>query len=295
MPSYLLKVHRKMTIAAHRRVLGALEGEYSSVYKGRSMDFDDLRTYVPGDDVKDIDWKATARGGQVLIKRYVAIRKHNIMLVVDTGRSMAATSPSGDSKRDIAFLAAGVIAYVAQQHGDLVGLTAGASQGITHMPLKGSRAHIEHILQHVHTHINLQAPSSDLGALLDYVKRAVKRRTLLIVISDNLNFVTAQEQLLRRLAAQHEIVFIAVDDVDPSDNNWSPRSLYDVNQSVVLPSFVRRQTVVEDAYQSLLKSEWKRTNSTLEHLRISSVRIKSEAEVISQIVRLLEKHKHAKR
>src|SRR6478752_9672895 len=107
MASLLVKVRRKMSITAYRKVRSALEGEYASVFKGRSMDFDDLREYVPGDDVKDIEWRATARSGQVRIKRYVAIRKHNIMLVVDTGRSMAATAPSGEIKRDIAVMAAG--------------------------------------------------------------------------------------------------------------------------------------------------------------------------------------------
>ncbi|MGB2787690.1 MAG: DUF58 domain-containing protein, partial [Candidatus Saccharimonadaceae bacterium] len=90
MPSLLVKVKAKMAIHAHEKVRGVLEGEYGSVFKGRSMDFDDLREYVVGDDIKDIDWKATARSGSTLIRRYIAIRKHNIMLVVDTGRDMAA-------------------------------------------------------------------------------------------------------------------------------------------------------------------------------------------------------------
>src|ERR1700754_2323679 len=104
MASLSVKVRRKMSIMAHRKVRTALEGEYASVSKGRSMDFDDLREYIIGDDVKDIDWKATARSGSVRIRRYVAIRKHNILLVVDTGRSMAATAPSGECKRDIAVM-----------------------------------------------------------------------------------------------------------------------------------------------------------------------------------------------
>ena len=65
MGSLLQKVQKKMTITAHRKVRTALEGEYASVFKGRSMDFDDLRPYVPNDDIKDVDWKATARSGQI--------------------------------------------------------------------------------------------------------------------------------------------------------------------------------------------------------------------------------------
>lgn len=294
MPSLLVKVTKKMSIAAHRRVRGALEGEYSSVFKGRSMDFDDLRQYVTGDDVKDIDWKATARSGQVLIKRYVAIRKHNIMLVVDTGRSMAATAPSGESKRDISVMVAGVIASVAQKHGDLVGMTAGDSLQINHLPLKDSRPHLERILQYIDTRTTLDAPPSDLVKILDYVRRTIKRRMMLIIVSDSLQFAGAQEQLLRRLGAQHEMMFIAVDDLDPDDPDWSHKEVYDVNQpSVLLPPFVRSQKSIEDAYHSFVKKEWATSERTLKKLQISSVRIQSENDVIPQIIRLLERHKHA--
>ena len=295
MGSLLVKVRRKMSIAAHRRVRTVLEGQYTSVFKGRSMDFDDLREYIPGDDVKDIEWRSTARSGQVRIKRYVAIRKHNIMLVVDTGRSMAATAPSGECKRDIAVMAAGVIASVAQQHDDLIGLTAGNSQYAYHLPLKGSRPHIERILQYINTRTTLDAPPSDLTSLLDYVKRTSKRRMLLVVISDNLQFSGVQEKLLRRLAAQHELLFIAIDDLDPSDDDWKNRSLYDVDQPTVLPSYVRRQKDVEDAYRALVRQEWGHSNRILEHIRVSSTRIASEDSVLNQIIRLLEEHKHARR
>ena len=295
MASLLVKVRRKMTLTAHRKVRGALEGEYASVFKGRSMDFDDLRLYVPSDDIKDIDWKATARSGQVLIRRYIAIRKYNIMLVVDTGRTMAATAPSGENKRDIAVMAAGVIASVAQKHGDPVGLVAGDSAHITHLPLKESRPHVERILQYIDTQTTLEAPSSNLIGLLDYIKRTIRRRMMLIIISDNLQFAEAQEQLLRRLGAQHEMLFIAVDDVDPSDEAWNKRELYDIETPGELPQFVRSQKEVEEAYQKFVHDQWAVANRTLDHLRISSVRIKSEEEVISQLVRLLEKQKHAHR
>ena len=295
MASLLVKVHRKMSITALRKVRTALDGEYASVFKGRSMDFDDLREYIPGDDVKDIEWRATARSGQVRIKRYVAVRKHNILLVVDTGRSMAATAPSGQCKRDIAVMAAGVIAAVAQKHEDLVSLIAGDSEDIYHLPLKGSRAHIERILQCIQTHTTLDAPASNLVHLLDFIKRTMSRRMLLVIISDNLQFAGTTEQLLRRLSAQHELLFIAIEDLDPSDDRWQDRNLFDVDQPTFLPSFVRRHKLVGKAYQDLIHAEWQQANRLLERIHINNVRIGSEESVINQIVRLLEEHKHARR
>ncbi len=296
MPSLLLKVRKKMNIAAHRKVRQALEGEYASVFKGRSMDFDDLRQYVPGDDVKDIDWKASARSGQMLIRRYVAIRKNNILVVADTGRSMAATAPSGETKRDIAVMAAGAIVSVAQQHGNLIGLTAGDSQHISHLPLKDSRPHAERILQYIDRNTRLEAPKSDLNAVLDYVSRTSKKRTLMVVVSDSLQIGAAEEELLRHLSIRHEMIFIVIDDLDPSDPNWNKKQLYDVNKAdAFMPSFVRSQKTVDSAYQALITTDWAAAQRILNGLGISNIRIGSEDEAVSNVIRVLEKHNHAHR
>lgn len=295
MGSLLQKVQKKMTITAHRKVRTALEGEYASVFKGRSMDFDDLRPYVPNDDIKDVDWKATARSGQILIKRYVAVRKYNILLVVDTGRSMAATAPSGELKRDIALMAAGVIASVAQKHGDPVGMIAGDSRQVDFMPLKETRPHVERMLQYIDSHTTLDAAPSSLASLLEYVKKTVKKRMMLIMISDNLQFAEAQEQLLRRLGAQHELMFMAVDDLNPDDPVWQDYDVFDVESPGIIPKFLRSNAELDQSYRSFVQSAWKKTSQLLDHLQITSVRITSEDEVITQIIRMLERQKHAKR
>jgi uncharacterized protein (DUF58 family) len=295
MPSLLVKVRKKMTIYAHQRVRTVLDGEYGSVFKGRSMDFDDLRAYQPGDDIKDIDWKATARSGQTLIRRYVAIRKHNILLVVNTGRSMAATAPSGETKRDISVLAAGVIAYIAQKHGDLVALVGGDSGAVQHMPLKSSTPHLERLLKNIEDHTRLEAAEGNLAHLLDYVARTIRRRTMLIIISDNTSFDAAEEQLLRRLQAQHELMFIGIDDLSPSDPKHLTQGLYDVDQPAFLPEFIRREASLQAAYADSLTSQWQEASRLLEHRRITSVRIAAEKDVVSQIVLLLERQKHARR
>ena len=86
----LTRVKSKLFVHSRRRSRNLLEGEFASVFHGRSLDYDDLRDYVPGDEVRDIDWKATARHTSPLVRRYVATRKQNLMLVIDTGRGMAA-------------------------------------------------------------------------------------------------------------------------------------------------------------------------------------------------------------
>ena len=171
MERLLRRVQTRLFVHAHRAVRGLIEGEYRSVFHGRSMDFDDLRPYVPGDEVKDIDWKATARYGSPLTKRYIATRKHTLVLVVDTGRDMAALAASGESKRDIAVLAAGTLGYLAIRHGDLVALVAGTERKTDFVPGELTEAHLERILQRINSAIRLDGARSSLTAQLDYVSR----------------------------------------------------------------------------------------------------------------------------
>ena len=176
--SLLRKVKAKTALHAHRKVRSVLDGEHGSIHKGRSMDFDDLREYVLGDDVKDLDWKATARSGRPLVKRFVATRQHAVMLVVDTGRSMSALADATSTKRDVAIFAAGVVAQLATRHGDLVGLLAGPAPPHVSMGRNAARAlyippgsrdvHIERILRTIHDAIDPAGLPSHLDVLLDY-------------------------------------------------------------------------------------------------------------------------------
>ena len=185
MGSLLVAVKAKMAIHAHEKVRGLLEGEYGSVFKGRSMDFDDLREYIPGDDIKDIDWKATARSGSTRIRRYIAVRKHNILLVVDTGRNMSATSESGDNKRDVTVMTAGVMSYIALKHGDLIGMVSGDNQHTNYFPFKGDNAHVEHILQHLNKQIQSSDSPGDITTQIEYITKTMRRKMMIVVISDD--------------------------------------------------------------------------------------------------------------
>ncbi len=210
MASHLQRVKSKLSIFAHRKARGMLEGQYGSVSSGRSLDFDDLRAYVPGDEVRDIDWKATARHGSPLVRRYLAVRRQTLVLVTDTGRNMAAVSRDGEPKKDIGVLALGVMGYLAHRHGDAVGLVCGDAAGSRALPGKSGEAHLERLLREVHDTTSLDSAPSRLETQLDYVVRNFSQRTLLLVVADELLPDAETERVLRRLRAQHEILWLTV-------------------------------------------------------------------------------------
>lgn len=292
MGSLLVAVKAKMAIHAHEKVRGLLEGEYGSVFKGRSMDFDDLREYIPGDDIKDIDWKATARSGSTRIRRYVAVRKHNILLVVDTGKNMSATSESGDDKREVAVMTAGVLSYIALKHGDLVGMISGDSQHTSYFPFKGDNAHVEHILQHLNKQIKPSSPSGDITTQLEYIAKTMRRKMMIVVISDDSQFSKRHEKSLRRLRAQHEILWITIGDASGLDLN---QEYYDIDDLAIFPNSMKKDSALQSAFKSWQKSYSDERSKSLERMGIVEQRVTGDNDVVSNLFKLLERQKHAKR
>ena len=119
---YLSDVKKNISIYSKRKSSNILDGSYLSIFRGRTMNFDNLREYVPGDNVKDIDWKSSERCQTTLVRQYVAEKKHNIFIVMDAGIKMLADTDKGEMKKSVALYTAGTIACIANNNGDYVGL-----------------------------------------------------------------------------------------------------------------------------------------------------------------------------
>ena len=117
---YITKVKANLSIYTKRKTSNILEGTYNSIYKGKSMNFEDLREYVIGDNVKDIDRKASARSNKILIKQYIAEKKHNVLFILDSGKKMLADTRDLEAKKEVALMATGTIGYLVDKHGDSI-------------------------------------------------------------------------------------------------------------------------------------------------------------------------------
>jgi len=295
MTSLLRRVRTTLSIHAHRKVRGMLDGEYTSVFHGRSLEFDDLRPYVAGDEIKDIDWKATARLNSLQTRRYVASRKHTIVVVADTGRNMAALATSGETKRELAILAAGTASYIASRHGDLVALVAGDADGTTYLRPESTLAHLERMLQVINTRTSLTSGVSGLARQLTFVGRGFRRGHILIVIADDRELDADEQRALRRLNVRHEILWMTIGDADLVQRNWSNRGMRDVENSTSLPEFIRNDPSVRAEFEASVAERTRRSEDLFDSLSISSQRVTSEADVVSSFFHLLESHRHARR
>lgn len=280
-----------MSIFAHRKARGMLDGEYGSVFRGRSLDFDDLRAYVPGDEVRDIDWKASARHGSPLIKRYVAVRRQTLMLIADTGRNMAAESRDGEPKKDIAVMALGVIGYLAHRHGDVVGLVCGDVHGSRTLPAKAGVAHLERLLQEVDSGTSLGSGPSRLQEQLHHVARTVKGRKLLFVVTDELAEDPGLEQLLRRLRAQHEILWLTIRDAELAGGGAADS--FSVADASPLLDRIARSPAVASAYATATAERESGRHAMLRSVGISEGHVANSHDVMTELFALLERHRRA--
>jgi len=295
MPSYLVKVRKKIDIFAQRRVRNVLTGNYGSVFKGRSLDFDDLREYNYGDDIKDIDWKATARSRTIMIRRYIAVRKHNILLVADSGNTMATLAPSGESKQEVATFCAGVMAYVAQHHGDLVGMIYGNKGENKRYMLKEDTAYIENFLDKYAKSMRLSSPASDLNSLLSYVTKTYRERSFMIIMSDTEGVSQIDTELIRKLHARHEIMFIIVEDSPLTNPLLVNYDAVDIDGKMRLSRFFRQSKKIAKAEEEYREAQRVGIRRTLRRMGIVCCFVDSTNHAIPRIINMLEEQKHVRK
>ena len=295
MSNQLDQARSLLRIPTHRKVASLLEGDYVALHAGRSTEFNDLREYVRGDDPKDLDWKASARARTLLVRRYEALRKLTLMLVVSTGRSMTAASPRRVPKHDVGLSVAGVLGHLAIRHGDLVGLVHGGRDAHTVVPPRGGKHHVERILRSIQDRVSAPG-ATDLTALLRGVGRSVRRRSVVVLVVDDVVIEPEAESALRRLGVQHEVLCVVVEGLDPLDPGVeSSLSVMDVDDAGLVPAWLREDPHLQRDHAIRVDADRQALERQLDRLRIPHVRVRGLDDVVPALRNLLERHRRGGR
>ena len=279
---------RYKTISTKKTTSRVLDGSYNSIYKGRSMNFDELREYVPGDDVKDIDWKATSRSQKVLIRQYIAEKKHNIMLVMDTNRRMLADTSEGEEKREVALIGGGSLAYMVTSNGDYVSAIYSDGEKMCRFPFRMGFLNLETILSGYNKAVNLKN-NSNIDQSLEYIIRNIRRRMIVVIVTDMEGISKVSESLLRQLILVHDVLLINVSDADVFGKN-----VYGIEQSDYLPAYITRSKKLRKLQQDEKRRVLAECDNKLKRNGIAMTTIRSSNNVERVIIELLEKHKMRK-
>lgn len=291
MAALLPRVKSRLFIHANRRSTNLLEGEYAAITAGRSLDFDDLREYVPGDEVDDIDWKATARTGSPLVKRYKQTRRQDVIFAVDTGRGMAAASEGGSAKRDVAVLIAGALGYLSLRHGDAVGLVTRAGGKVKHRPPRASEAYLETLLRNVAQETRLDADPSDPYALCSYLLRGIANRCILVVIGDDVEPAPDIDEALKALREKHELLWITVADLDLVAGDGTGRQILDVDDGNPIPTMLRADKRLAAIYDRRTTDRIAAQTAYFRARGVSHCRVTSLDDALPTLLRLLQRRR----
>ncbi|PIE72351.1 MAG: DUF58 domain-containing protein [Deltaproteobacteria bacterium] len=207
---------RKIEVRTNRLVTDSLAGSYQSVFKGRGMNFDEVREYVPGDDIRTIDWNVTARTGTPHIKKFIEERELTIMLMIDISGSGEFGSAEC-SKRELMAELGSILAFSAVHNSDKVGLVLFTDTVELYIPPQKGRSHILRIIREI-LFFKPAAVGTNLVGALDFVNRVVKRKSVSFLISDFVlpgDFETELQVLRPKLQIsnrRHDLVALLVTD-----------------------------------------------------------------------------------
>ncbi len=207
---------RQVEVRTRRLVNDSLAGGYLSVFKGRGMNFDEVREYVPGDDIRTIDWNVTARTGLAHVKKFTEERELTIMLMIDISGSGDFGSTTG-SKRELMAELGSVLAFSAIRNNDKVGLILFTDFIELYIPPQKGRSHILRIIREI-LFFKAKGRRTDIGVPLDFINRVLKRKAVAFLISDfNLlgDFAATLSTLnpkLRITNRRHDLISMMVND-----------------------------------------------------------------------------------
>ncbi|MBN8646079.1 MAG: DUF58 domain-containing protein [Planctomycetes bacterium] len=297
----LMKKVRQIEIVTGRAVNEVFAGEYSSAFKGRGMEFAEVRLYQPGDDVRTIDWNVTARTGAPHVKRYVEERELTVVLAVDLSASGLFGSVSRLKSEQAAELCA-VLAFAATRSNDKAGLMIFTDR-VDHYipPAKGTH----HVLRIVRDVLGFEpAPGhrgTDLPMALSHLSRVLKKRAVVFVVSDFLvpgaalpsketvNTPSAFETALKLLARRHDVIACSID--DPRERALPRAGLVELEDAETGHRFVldTSSSAVRKRFEAEALARQERLRTRLRRMGIDHVEVATDRPYVYSLIELFKR------
>ena len=282
---YLAKIRGSISIYTKRKTSNVLEGGFSSVFRGRSLEFDDLKEYDFGDNVHDIDWKSSSRTGKTLIRRYVAEKKHNMLFVGDTGIKMSGDTDRNESKVDMAMMIFGTIAYLADRQGADINLACATPQGPRFRYFRSGQDYLEELLQDYQKNILQDIPQS-VAEVLGAVSDQIPRRMIIVLITDLAGLTQLDDRLLKKVTYRNDMLAVQIEDA------WyTGEGGFDLGSGKYIDLFFRknrRLAEIEKRERSRLETI---ARERFKKYRVPMIKLSSQEQILDGVIELLNKYR----
>lgn len=300
----LLATVRRVEVKTNRLVNDMMVGAFLSHFKGRGMDFEELREYIPGDDVRDIDWNVTYRMGRPFVKRFREERELGVILALDVSGSSAFGSVRR-SKREFAAEVAATLAFSAARNSDKVGLLLFTDLVELYVPPRKGRRHILRLIREMLA-CEPRSQGTDVAAALGFLNRVLHRRSILFLLTDFLHTFAGEARgapagnrdSIREIGltnARHDLVCVHL--LDPRENalpNAGLVTLEDAETGELLEVDSRRESI-RSAYARLNAGRITALDATLRQAGVDTVRMDTAEPFAQTLQRFFETRRGRRR
>lgn len=283
---YLSKIKGLVSLYTNKKSTNFLEGEFRSIFRGRSLDFDELREYTYGDNIKDIDWKSSSRTGKILTRQYVAEKKHNILMICDTGTKMQGDTSTGEAKAAVALSALGTIAFFTDRHGDDFAMLQSTERGYDFSMFRGGAVHFETIMNNYRINAEKEGMHT-LDQIMDYVSDRIHRKMVVFIITDIDGISRIDDRLLRKITVDNDLLVVNVEDAFLTGN-----TVFDLDAGSYEDDFVLGSSVLYEAERSKRKEIMDTAETLFKQYHVAVVNVSSESEIVEKTIELIERHNH---
>jgi uncharacterized protein (DUF58 family) len=284
----ILKKVRQIEIRTKRLVADTLAGQYHSVFKGRGMNFDTVREYVPGDEVRAIDWNVTARAGRPFVKKFVEERELTLLLIVDV-------SASGDfgsglqSKRELAAEIASVLAFSAVKNSDKVGLLLFTDRVELFVPPRKGRRHVLRIVRDVLS-FEPRGQGTDLVNALTFANDVSERRGIAFLLSDfqipnqSIDAIAELRLALRQTNRRHDLVAMPIE--DPREQVLPDLGILAIEDAETgeIIELDTRDPFVRECFNELAQQRAERLKQIFNREAIDSLRLSTDRSYVADLI-----------
>ncbi len=284
-PRDLIKKIRRIEIRTNRLVNDVFAGEYHSVFKGRGMEFEEVREYQLGDDVRSIDWNVTARMGHPFVKRFREERELTVMLAVDVSSS-GAFGTAEQMKADLGVELSAVLAFSAIKNNDCVGLIEFTNRIENFIPPKKGKKHVLRLIREL-LYARPEGSGTDLRTALEFLARVLNRRSVVFVISDFLG--SDYEAPLRIINQKHDLITIGI--TDPRELDLPPVGFLELQDAET------GEVVLIDTYDWELRRRFAERNASMQNdlqrnfrrLQIDHIPVRTDQPYIDPLIQFFNK------
>ncbi|MBN1364405.1 MAG: DUF58 domain-containing protein [Syntrophaceae bacterium] len=280
----IYKKIRHIEIRSHKAVNQLFAGEYHSVFKGQGLEFYEVREYVPGDDIRLIDWNVSARLGSLYVKKFIEERQQSIILCVDVSASQDFGSQKLN-KNEVAAEIAAVLAFSAIKNNDLVGLLMFSDRIEKYIPPKRGRCHVLLVIKEILS-FKRQGKKTDMVQALRYLSRVNKKSSVLFVISDFL--AQGYEQPISILSKKHDLIPVIIKDRMEKQLPELPMVCFEDPESGELMEVDLRDEKLRKAYNEASANELINLRRFFRSLKLDHLELESDGEYAAALNRFFK-------